>query len=303
MWLRATYAPLFFFGFLALGIWIAQAPAWPLWTLVFLLVCAIVVALVVERIIPYQPDWNGWQPDTPRDLAHAGVNESLNLAGVALWSTVAAAVAGVGLPRAWPDEWPLAAQVVLAIVLADVGFTLAHYASHRIGWLWRLHAVHHSLRRMYGFNGLMKHPLHQGIEAAAAFAPLLLLGAPQAVVALVGYAAVIQLLLQHSNADLRMGPLRHVFAWAPVHRFHHVKYGRSGDVNFGFFLTVWDRLLGTAFWTGRHRVNSDDLGIGTRPDFPVDYGSQLIEPFRAPTSSDAPATPEWLSRDASAAGG
>ena len=136
------------------------------------LVCAVAVSQVVERIIPYQPDWNGWQPDSPRDLAHAGVNESLNLAGIALWSILAATVAGVGLPPAWPDEWPLAAQVVLAIVLTDIGFTLAHYASHRIGWLWRLHAVHHSLRRMYGFNGLMKHPLHQGIEAAAAFAPL-----------------------------------------------------------------------------------------------------------------------------------
>ncbi|MFN9965968.1 MAG: sterol desaturase family protein, partial [Lysobacteraceae bacterium] len=87
MWLRATYAPLFFFGFLALGVWIAQTPVWPLWTLMAPLVCAVAVSFVVERTIPYQPDWNGWQRDTPRDLAHAGVNESLNLAGVALWST------------------------------------------------------------------------------------------------------------------------------------------------------------------------------------------------------------------------
>ncbi|MGK5048537.1 hypothetical protein ACQ4WP_21975 [Janthinobacterium sp. GB4P2] len=41
--------------------------------------------------------------------------------------------------------------------------------------------------------------------------------------------------------------MRHVFAWAALHRFHHMKYGTAGDVNFSLFFTCRDRLLGTAF--------------------------------------------------------
>ena len=157
-----------------------------------------------------------------------------------------------------------------------------HYASHRVGFLWRLHAVHHSVKRMYGFNGLMKHPLHLGCEALAGTLPLLLLGMPEQVAALLALAITLQLLLQHSNVDMRLGALRHLFAWAPVHRFHHMKYGRAGDVNFALFLSIWDRLLGTAFHSD-YPMRGDDLGIGSRPDYPDAYLAQLAEPFREST--------------------
>ena len=63
-------------------------------------------------------------------------------------------------------------QLLLALPVADLGITLVHYASHRLPLLWRLHAVHHSVTRMYGFNGLMKHPLHQAAEAVGGVLPL-----------------------------------------------------------------------------------------------------------------------------------
>lgn len=106
--------------------------------------------------------------------------------------------------------------------MADLGITLAHYVSHRAEWLWRLHAVHHSVERMYGFNGLMKHPLHQAIETAAGTAPLVVVGMPLDVGALLGFAVAIQLLLQHSNVDMRAGPLAYLWAVAPGHRHHHL---------------------------------------------------------------------------------
>jgi len=289
-----AYAPLFFVSFLAAGV--AAIDIWqlPLVSLVGLAGLAILVSFLAERRWPQELEWNGIHADTPRDVAHASVNELLNIGGIALWGTAAAALAPEALQGLWPHEWPLGAQVLVAIVIADVGFTLAHFASHRIPWLWRLHAVHHSVTRMYGFNGLMKHPLHQMVEAGAAFAPLLLLGAPSEVAAMVGYAALIQLLLQHSNVAMRIGALRHVFAWAPVHRFHHMKYGASGDVNFAFFFSFWDRLLGTSFHTAAHRITTRDLGIGSRADFPVGYLAQLSDPFRQVKKNDVPETPPEL---------
>jgi sterol desaturase/sphingolipid hydroxylase (fatty acid hydroxylase superfamily) len=172
-------------------------------------------------------------------------------------------------------------QVFLAIAVADVGITLAHFVSHRSEILWRFHAVHHSIHRMYGFNGLMKHPLHQAIELTCASVPLLLLGMPLEVAWLLGFAVAVQLLLQHSNVDLEIGPLLHVWAVAPAHRFHHLNRAGDGDVNFGLFSSVWDRLLGTFRYDATKTPRVGDLGIDGRPDYPVGYLAQLVEPFRA----------------------
>jgi sterol desaturase/sphingolipid hydroxylase (fatty acid hydroxylase superfamily) len=206
-------------------------------------------------------------------------------------------------PQFWPNTLPFGLQVVFALIVADLGITLAHMASHRFPFLWRLHEVHHSVTRMYGFNGLMKHPLHLAIEGLCAFGPLLFLGMPFEVATIVSYAIAIQLLLQHSNFDMKLGPLRHVFAWALTHRFHHIKYGKSGDVNFALFLCVWDHLLGTALYPEGNKLQSSDLGSGSRPDYPIGYAAELFEPFAkdrqlAPT----PETPAWLLRTVDRAG-
>ena len=227
--------------------------------------------------MPFKTAWNQGGGDGPRDLCHALVNEGLNVASVASVPLLASVLPTSGL---WPEQWPLALQLLLAIVVADLGITLVHYASHRSALLWRLHAVHHSVTRLYGFNGLMKHPLHQLLETLGGTLPLLLVGLPQEVALLLAFSVSTQLLLQHSNVDMRIGALRHVFAWAPVHRLHHFKYGRTGDVNFALFFPLWDRLLGTALHLPGYALADDDVGIGDRPDYPMAYRAQLLEPLR-----------------------
>ena len=150
-----------------------------------------------------------------------------------------------------------------------------------INALWRLHAVHHSIKRMYGFNGLMKHPLHQTIETLAGTAPLLLLGAPQDVLMLLVVAVVLQLLLQHSNVAYFTGPLKQILAINEVHRFHHLKTAAEGDVNFGLFTTLTDRLLGTCYYDKDRSITSEDMGIAIQPNYPREYLSQLVKPFRS----------------------
>lgn len=284
--LRVAYAPSFFAGFVgaALGLLGVGAPPAMLGAL---LVAAIGVSLAVERLLPHEPAWNRDHGDGARDVAHALVNEAANTAAVLALPLVAAIAPGLGL---WPGGWPLVAQLALAIVVADAGITLAHFASHRVAWLWRLHAVHHAVERLYGFNGLMKHPLHQAVELAAGTAPLVLLGMPQRVAWLLAFAVAIQLLLQHSNVDLRIGALARWWAVAPAHRYHHVASARDGDVNFGLFSTAWDRLLGTFRATGPP-PRAGALGVEGRPDYPRGYAAQLVEPFRrAPLSAAARAT-------------
>ena len=293
---RYGYAPLMLLGINGAAIALAAAAAPKLWLLALLL-AAIALSFAAERILPYAASWNTPHDDTGRDIAHSAVNETLILGSVAAIPALAAIVPGGGV---WPHHWPFTLQVIAAILLADLGITLVHYASHTIGILWRFHAVHHSVKRFYGLNGLMKHPLHQSIEMTAGVVPLLLIGLPVNVASALALAVAVQLLLQHSNADYRVGPLKHLLALNEGHRFHHLKWAGIGDVNFGLFTLIWDRLLGTYSYDPARQFTSDDLGMAAKPHYPSRYLAQLTEPFRVSgscTTTELPPagrTPEVL---------
>ncbi|HET9103810.1 MAG TPA: sterol desaturase family protein [Solirubrobacteraceae bacterium] len=275
--LRWTYPWLMLIGFNGLAI-VAITRGAPHVVLAGLLIVAIGVSFAVERLIPYEPDWNLPHDDVDRDVLHALVNETLALGSV---------IALPGLARVatitdvWPHHLPFVVQVLGTVLVFDFGITVAHWLSHRWGPLWRLHAVHHSVKRAYGFNGLMKHPLHQAVELSFGVGPLLVIGLPQEVAWALAFAVAVQLLMQHSNADYRVGALRGWLSLNEGHRFHHLKWAGVGDVNFGLFTLIYDRLLLKTFsYNPAKRFTSDDLGIGKQPDFPAGYRQQLAAPFR-----------------------
>lgn len=275
--LRWGYAPAMLLGFNGAALGLIGAGASKAW-LLGLLAAAIAVSFAVERAIPYEPEWNRSHGDAGRDAAHAVVNETFALVSVLALPAIASVVT---VADAWPEGWPLALQVVVAILVFDLGITVAHWLSHRWGPLWRLHSVHHSVKRAYGLNGLMKHPLHQGVELVVGITPLLALGVTTQVAWALAFCVAIQLLLQHSNADYRVGPLRGWLALNEGHRFHHLKWAGDGDVNFGLFTLVYDRLLlRTYSFDPARRFTSDDLGIAKQPDYPSGYVDQLLKPWR-----------------------
>ncbi|MFC9993845.1 sterol desaturase family protein [Nocardia sp. NPDC127526] len=272
---RYAYVPFMLLGLNGLGIALTAAGAPKYWLLAILAV-AITTSFLAERIIPYEGDWNHDLGDSRRDRIHAVVNESLILVSVAAIPLLAAIVPA---PAIWPRDWPFALQVVAAVLIADFGITTVHLASHKIGLLWRFHAVHHSVTRFYGLNGLMKHPVHQAIEMAAGVAPLILIGLPVEVASVLALTVAIQLLLQHSNADYRVGPAKYVLALNEGHRFHHLKWAGIGDVNFGLFTLLWDHLYRTYSYDPGRRFTTEHLGMAAKPDYPVDYARQLTYPF------------------------
>ncbi|WP_395842486.1 sterol desaturase family protein [Archangium violaceum] len=255
---------------------LARGGASKLW-LGGLILVAIGASFLAERAIPYEPDWNRPHGDVGRDLVHFFVNEVSNVLSILALPLLSG---WVTMRDAWPHEWPFVLQVLLAVLAFDFGVTLTHWLSHRVPALWRLHAVHHSVKRFYGFNGLMKHPLHQALEMTVGVAPLLLMGIPLSVASALAALSCVQLLMQHSNADYAVGPLKYLLALNAGHRFHHLKWGGVGDVNFGLFTNLWDYLLGTWSYTPEKRFSSDDLGIAKEPAFPVGYWAQLLKPFR-----------------------
>lgn len=273
---RYGYAPAILLGAGGSAVHLAATGS-PAWMLLGVVAASVTVSFAVERILPYDRAWNRDHGDRWRDFAHAFVNEAFAYTSIGLVPVLASWSC---IPSIWPKDLPFLAQVLIAVLIADMGITLAHYASHRIEILWRFHAVHHSIRRCYGLNGLLKHPLHQALETVAGVTPLLLLGIPESVALALATCVALQLLLQHSNVDYETGPLRGVLATNRGHRLHHLRWPVEGDVNFGLFTLFWDHLLGTYRAPNDRSVLPGDLGIEDSPDYPDGYLAQLLEPFR-----------------------
>ncbi|MDX2287449.1 MAG: sterol desaturase family protein [Hyphomicrobiaceae bacterium] len=274
---RYGYAPFMLFGLNGLAIWLI-ASGHPLWSVGPLAILAVLVSFAAERLVPYEAEWNEDHGDTSKDWIHGIVYEFSTLNGLLIMPLLAFATPDLGL---WPVDLPLWVQLLIAIVVADFMMTIIHYYSHRIGALWALHQVHHGVHRLYGFNGFIRHPLHHTIDLTLGVAPLMVMGLPPDVAVLLAFTVVTQLLVQHTNVDVDLGPLQGVLAVGPVHRLHHVHWDGEGDVNFGLYLTLWDRWLGTYRAEAPRAPGAGDIGVTGAPQFTQDYLRQLALPFGA----------------------
>ena len=272
---RYGFVPFMLLGLNGLGFAMVYY-GWSYLWLAIPLLGAIATAFLAERILPNHSEWNDDHGDKITNIWHAIVYEIQNINGILLIPVIVWLMPSFDL---WPTSWPLIFQVLLAIVLADFALTYLHYLSHRWNFLWRLHAVHHGVSRLYGFNGLVRHPLHQAIDLAIGTSPLVLMGMPIEVAVLLGLAVSVQLVVQHANVAYELGPFRNHLSIGQLHHMHHVNWGTEGDCNFGLFFTVWDKLLGTFKERPSRPITESDMGIDELPNFPKNYIQQVIFPL------------------------
>jgi sterol desaturase/sphingolipid hydroxylase (fatty acid hydroxylase superfamily) len=281
---RYGYAPFMMLGMTGAAYWVvsdvvvARGHTWGYLLLVPLLAIAYFVAFAAERTAPFFDEWNDHDEhgDNTTNILHIIVYEYQATVGVLLIPVICWLFPFQGL---WPTQWPMLGQVIMAFVISDFAFMMMHYLSHRYAPLWRLHAVHHGVGRLYGMNGVLRHPAHQVIDMVIGNAPLVIMGMPVPVAVVLGFAISMTLIVQHSNVDARLGPLQKHLSIGRIHHLHHVNWGTEGDCNFGLLLTVWDKLLGTYRETPSRVITPADMGVDELPNFPKSYWQQLFLPF------------------------
>ena len=242
------------------------------------------VIIVVERLMPHERDWLRPHGDFVTDLLHTIVSmvtlpelvRVFILSGLVVISGWLTARLGFGL---WPSEWPLLAQLPMALVIAEFGGYWSHRLMHEVPLLWRLHAVHHSAPRLYWLNAGRFHPLDALFGYFTAVPVLIALGAGESVIGLFVLFTGVHGLFQHANIELRLGPLNWIFSMAELHRWHHSRTIDESNTNFGANLIVWDIVFGTRFLPS-DREPPADIGIAGMSRFPTGYLAQLASPFR-----------------------
>ena len=139
-----------------------------------------------------------------------------------------AAEAGYGI---WPRDWPMWGQVILGVVAAEFGLYWVHRAGHETPWMWRFHAVHHSVTKLWFLNTGRFHFVDSLASIILGLAILLVLGAPMEVVQWLSAITAFIGMLTHCNVEMRFGPLNYIFNTPGLHRWHHSKDLREGNRN------------------------------------------------------------------------
>lgn len=142
---------------------------------------------------------------------------------------------------------------VLLILGVDLGYYAFHRASHRVGFLWAVHSVHHQSEE-YNLSVALRQPWLESIISPFFYLPLAVLGFPP-IMYLAG--VTIDTLYQfwiHTRVVGRLGPLEWVMNTPSHHRVHHGIDPEYVDRNYAGIFIVWDRLFGTYTPEGREPV-------------------------------------------------
>ncbi|MDP3004637.1 sterol desaturase family protein [Methylotenera sp.] len=207
------------------------------------------LAALLESFFPKRP------PTQPRigrwviNFSLVGINilaQRFTLGAAAYLTAVYAQDHGWGLMSVL--NLPFWAEALIAFLILDFAIYLQHVMSHALPIFWRLHSVHHADLDIDASSGLRFHPIEIVISILYKSVIVAALGADPWVV--IAFEATLNgaAVFTHANIsypDKLDWILRLLICTPNMHRVHHSTARDEMDTNFGFFLSIWDRIGGT----------------------------------------------------------
>jgi sterol desaturase/sphingolipid hydroxylase (fatty acid hydroxylase superfamily) len=137
---------------------------------------------------------------------------------------------------------------IIAIVLLDLTIYLQHVFFHHNRFFWRLHMVHHTDLDIDVTTGARFHPFEIIISMVVKMAVVVMVGAPAWSV--LAFEVILNgtSMFNHSNVFIPLGVdrvVRKLIVTPDMHRVHHSVLVHEHNRNFGFNLSIWDRIFGT----------------------------------------------------------
>ena len=176
---------------------------------------------------------------------------------VALW----AGARGIGAFNA--IELPLWAEVLASFVLLDFAMWLQHLLTHKVPVLWRLHKVHHADPDLDVSTAIRFHPGEIVFSVMWKVGWVIVLGVSAPVIIAFELWLVANAIFNHGNVGLPRSLdrfLRGFLVTPDMHLVHHSVLVPEQQSNYGFALTVWDRLFGT--YSAESSLGRDEQAIG-----------------------------------------
>jgi len=145
-------------------------------------------------------------------------------------------------------DLPYWIEVFAAVLLLDLAIYLQHVLMHKQPLLWRLHRVHHADLDIDLTTGSRFHSIEILFSMLVKWLVILLLGPP--LFAVLVFETLLNGMAMFNHANVRLPAaadrlLRKLLVTPDMHRVHHSIRRFETDSNYGFNLSLWDRIFGT----------------------------------------------------------
>ena len=239
--------------------------------------------------------------------AERWITHILLMAGSSLLLRVAFPLAAVGYAALMNEKGiglfnlialPVWLEVVIAMILLDLAIWAQHLVMHHVPPLWALHRVHHGDEDLDASSGIRFHPFEMLISLGFKLVVITLLGPAALAVFLFEILLNASSLFEHASLAIPKRvdtALRKLIVTPDMHRVHHSVFPEETNSNFGFCLSVWDRLFRTYVPEPRDGHEGMALGLDVRPEGDP---SSLAWTLTSPFSRAQAARTQSASRDA-----
>jgi sterol desaturase/sphingolipid hydroxylase (fatty acid hydroxylase superfamily) len=175
-------------------------------------------------------------------------------------------------------EMPFILELFIILLAADLVQYWSHRAYHEIPILWRLHAVHHSIKNMDWLAGSRQHIIEIFITRSLVLVPVFVMGFSKEVIDIYVIIVGFQAVFNHANVQVNFGPLKYIFVTPQFHHWHHSSDEAGLDKNYALHFSFLDYLFGTAVkskkeWPDGYGVVGDYVpdGIIKQQAFPFTW--------------------------------
>ena len=178
---------------------------------------------------------------------------------------------------------PLWLAAILTILIFDLAIWAQHLITHKIPILWKFHRVHHADRDIDVTTAIRFHPVEIALSMLLKIGLVYLLGPPALGIILFEIILNGTAMFNHANIKLPLGLdalLRRVLVTPDMHRVHHSIHRHEHDSNYGFALSIWDRMFGTYIAQPEKGHEDMEIGLEWQDDRPSRLGWSLMLPFR-----------------------
>ena len=180
-------------------------------------------------------------------------------------------------------HWPLWIEALSSLLVLDFAIWLQHLITHKVPLFWRFHRVHHADRDMDVTTAVRFHPVEILVSMAVKIGLVYLLG-PLALVVLI-FEVLLNATALFNHANIRLPVwldrvVRLLLVTPDMHRVHHSVIRAEHDSNFGFALSIWDRIFGTYTAQPANGHAGMVVGLEWQDEKPKRLGWSLMLPFR-----------------------
>ena len=246
------------------------------WFLLDMFLTALIL-VPLERIWPQYPRQGTFRPEWLLDVVYWGSThlpiQILSFL-VLLPATLGTKYLNVPLLHDAIARLPLVVQFLLAVVVADLAEYVIHLAFHKVPFLWRFHAIHHSSKALDWIAGSRSHVVDDTLVRGLILLPMMLAFSQPIILAYLVFVS-LHATWTHCNFRPSVKWLEPFIVMPRYHHWHHTSQKEAIDRNFAIHFPWIDRLFGTYYypdsWPEAYGLDEQVI--------PGTFLGQLVYPF------------------------